>query len=242
MTKPLTTNTAHHSEGRMPRKSTGGASTSTSAPGTPLRSAPRKSDGGPSTPSIDTERTSSSTLSIPPATKLVLKQQETALKGIDTFELPRSNIIRCAKTDLPDTVSLRKDVQSALVKSATIFISYLTSIAHDNATKKGGKIIAAQHVLDAVKEVGWDGEEEVVRELKEGLRGYRDGMAKKKAAAAEAKRTEVGEEADESRVEGEGDESVRVDAEGGDVSKSLNGHAGDDEEEGEGTDQLMDED
>ncbi|CDW96835.1 hypothetical protein [Sporisorium scitamineum] len=98
------------------------------------------------------EAARTSTLTIPPSTKLVLKQQETALKGIESFELPRSNIIKCAKSDIPDSVQLRKEVQQALVKSATVFISYLTATAHDNATKKKGKIITAQHVFDGVEE------------------------------------------------------------------------------------------
>ncbi|EST04969.1 Transcription factor CBF/NF-Y/archaeal histone [Kalmanozyma brasiliensis GHG001] len=198
----------------MPRKSTGAAS-SASAPGTPAaKTGGRKSISG----SID-DTSSNAPLVVPPSSKAVLKQQEVALKGIESFELPRSNIVRCAKSELPDSVALRKDTQQALVRSATVWISYLTSIAHDSVREKGGKIISAQHVLDAVREAGFT--EEEVGLLKEGLRGYRDAVQKKKAAAVVGKKGDAevegeeaeGNEADESRVDDAiaGDETLAND-------------------------------
>ena len=178
----------------MPRKSTGGASASggASTPGTPVSKAPRKSHNG----------TSSTTeaeplLTIPASTKLVVKQQETALKGIDSFELPRSNIVKCAKTDLPDSVQLRKEVQQALVKSATVFISYLTATAHDHARKRAGKIIGPQHVLDALRELGFSDDE--LGSIKAELKTYRENVARKKSdkVAGEKKDTAEAEETDE---------------------------------------------
>lgn len=251
----------------MPRKSTGGAS----APGTPAAKSGRKSLNG-STPSGDAEASTSTSggsgLVVPPGAKLALKQQEVALKGIDNFELPRTNVIKVAKSDIPDTVQLRKEVQQALVKSASVFISYLTATAHERATAKGGKIISAQHVLDAIREIELDeGDAEVTRELKEHLRAYRDNVARKKTEKASASSTktsaataagEAGEEAEDADVSrfdaGEAedaDESVLPageDDDAGDASllrKSLHGggaHADDEDEEGEGEDQLMDED
>ncbi|CDR88510.1 related to dna polymerase epsilon p17 subunit [Sporisorium scitamineum] len=236
----------------MPRKSVSGAASGASAPNTPSFK-PRKSLTNHSTPSAAAAAAadadpSTSTLTIPPSTKLVLKQQETALKGIESFELPRSNIIKCAKSDIPDSVQLRKEVQQALVKSATVFISYLTATAHDNATKKKGKIITAQHVLDAVRQIDF-GEEDLV-EMKGQLKGYRENAARKKsekaAGGAGEKKTAQGVEgendADVSRFDGveeEPDQSVRLDDDAADASmlrKSL--HAQDDADE----DQLMDED
>lgn len=197
----------------------------------------------------------------------MLKQQETAQKGIEAFDLPRTNIVKLAKSDIPDSVQLRKEVQQALVKSATVFISYLSAAAHDRVAGKGGKIISAQHVLEAVKEVELDGGDgEVLRELKDQLRAYRENAARKKsekAAGVGAKGTSSGPrdgegedgDADISRFDGgedaeDGDDSVMPDGEdeGGYESllrKSLqngNQHDDDEEEEDEGEDQLMDED
>ncbi|SPO26767.1 related to dna polymerase epsilon p17 subunit [Ustilago trichophora] len=252
----------------MPRKSTGGASAA-SAPSTPAaKGGPRKSVGTPS--GADSESSSSNpALIIPPAAKSVLKQQETAQKGIEAFDLPRTNIVKLAKSDIPDSVQLRKEVQQALVKSATVFISYLSAAAHERVAGKGGKIISAQHVLEAVKEVELDsGDGEVLRELKDQLRAYRENAARKKsekAAGVGTKGTSSGPkdrevedgDADVSRFDGaedgeEGDDSVMPDGEdegeAGDESllrKSLqngNQHDDDEEEEDEGEDQLMDED
>lgn len=242
----------------MPRKSTGGAaSTSASTPSTPTtKSAPRKSLN----PEDESSATSSS-LTLEPSTKLVLKQQETALKssGIENYELPRAQVIKVAKSDIPDSVQLRKEVQQALVKSASVFISYLTAAAHDRATGKGGKIISANHVLEAWKELEIGGEDEV-RVLKEQLGEYRRAVVRKEASKqkvkegeeeegdADVSRAAAGGEEEDEEVE-EGDET-RAEVDGGDASmlkRSLqNGsrHADDDEEEeeDEGEDQLMDED
>lgn len=231
-----------------------------SAPSTPSTKPglPRKSlNGSPSVADADAS-TSTSALTVPTSSKLVLKQQETALKGIESFELPRSNIVKCAKSDIPDSVQLRKEVQQALVKSATVFISYLTATAHDNATKKKGKIITAQHVLDAVRQIDLAGEDEMA-ELKAQLKGYRDNAARKKSEKATAgageKKAADGQEgeaeaendADVSRLDGaeeeDADQSVRMhdDADAADASllrKSLHAAGQDDADE----DQLMDED
>ena len=268
----------------MPRKSVGGAS----APGTPASkaSASRKSlngghvsgaEGQPSRLDADVEKPSgtsstSSGLIVPPSAKLVLRQQEAALKtlsvGIDQFELPRTNVIKTAKSDIPDSVQLRKEVQSALIKSASVFISYLTATAHENATKKGGKIINAQHVLEAVKELDLGNQTQVMSELKQHLAAYRSNVQdKKKAATTGGKKdgakgtagTEEGDDAendaDISKFEGEdeADQSTQLQAdqeqdETGDQSllrKSLQNtiaHHSDEEDDDEGADQLMDED
>ena len=254
----------------MPRKSIGAAS-SASAPGTPLtKSGSRKSlsgaaEGTPLADDAAPTTISGSGLVIPPETKAVLRQQEIALKsagtGIDQLELPRTQVIKVAKSELPDSVQLRKETQQAIIKSATVFISYLTATAHDNASKKGGKTINANHVLEAVKEL--DLGDDAQKELKEHLMEYRKGVeAKKKASKAEKARGEEGGDggdADVSRLDGDDDGDVSraqgEGEEGGDesllrksLSKGSNGVGHDDEEDDEeeeideGEDQLMDED
>ncbi|GAC75119.1 hypothetical protein L1887_51505 [Cichorium endivia] len=188
----------------MPRKSTGGVS-SASAPGTPISKTTGKTGDGEA----------SGGLIVPAETKAVLRQQEVALKtlthGIDSYELPRSNVIKTAKTDIPDSVQLRKEVQQALVKSASVFISYLTATAHETAQGKGAKIISAQHVLDAVGQLELG--DEAQKEMKAQLRAYRENAQQKKVKAKQAA-AEDGNDADVSRVDNaEEDVSMQVEEE-----------------------------
>lgn len=189
---------------KMPRKSTGGVS-SASAPGTPISKTTGKTGDGEA----------SGGLIVPAETKAVLRQQEVALKtlthGIDSYELPRSNVIKTAKTDIPDSVQLRKEVQQALVKSASVFISYLTATAHETAQGKGAKIISAQHVLDAVGQLELG--DEAQKEMKAQLRAYRENAQQKKVKAKQAA-AEDGNDADVSRVDNaEEDVSMQVEEE-----------------------------
>ncbi|SJX63534.1 related to dna polymerase epsilon p17 subunit [Sporisorium reilianum f. sp. reilianum] len=220
----------------MARKSVGGSS----APGTPAGA--RKT--APGTPSAATDaETTSAGLSVPAGTKLVLKQQEAALKGIEAYELPRSNIIRCAKTDIPDTVQLRKDTQHALVRAATVFISYLTASAHDTATAGKAKTIAAQHVMAALKETALVGEEELA-ELRAELKAYREAVVRKKSEKANSAKAVEGEEAeaegeendaDVSRMDAGEEDDSRTEADASLLRSGLHAAAPDE-------DQLMDED
>ncbi|GAA5844386.1 hypothetical protein JCM3766R1_006376 [Sporobolomyces carnicolor] len=76
--------------------------------------------------------------------------------GIDQFELPKSVIARLAKSSVPPEVKLQKEVPLALVKGSTVFISYLAALSHDLAQEKNQKTITAVHVLEAVRQLGWD--------------------------------------------------------------------------------------
>ncbi len=120
-------------------------------------------------------------------------------------------MIKTAKTDIPDSVQLRKEVQQALVKSASVFISYLTATAHETAQGKGAKIISAQHVLDAVGQLELG--DEAQKEMKAQLRAYRENAQQKKVKAKQAA-AEDGNDADVSRVDNaEEDVSMQVEEE-----------------------------
>ncbi|GAA5981863.1 hypothetical protein JCM5350_005752 [Sporobolomyces pararoseus] len=109
--------------------------------------------------------TATTTESAPPAT-------EDDGMGIDQYELPKSVIARLAKSSVPPEVKLQKEVPIALVKSSTVFINYLAALSHDLATEKGTKTIAALHVLEATKQLGWeDGGKSLEKELKKELKG-----------------------------------------------------------------------
>ncbi|GAC99059.1 potential histone-like transcription factor [Pseudozyma hubeiensis SY62] len=219
----------------MPRKSTGGVSVGGgSQPSTPKSRKSISTDSPlPLNPDVSITTTSANaSLSIPTTSKAVLKQQEVALRGIESFELPRGPLIKFAKTTLPDSITLRKDTQSAIVRSASVFISYLTSTAHDNAKAKKGKIIGAQHVIDALRDLDFTHEE--VKEIKDHLRAYREAAAKKKEKSKESKDGATGE------GEKDGDQSLVEDAL--EVEEEYEEEAAEQEEDDEGADQLMDED
>ena len=249
----------------MPRKSTGGAASGASVPSTPIAKGlgSRKSLNGTSgtaTPpsAVDVDSTvpaSTTNLVVPASTKLVLKQQEVALKGIESYELPRGPLIKLAKSSLPDNVQLRRDVQFALVRSASVFISYLTATAHDTARRKKKKNILPEHVMEAMREIEL-GDADVMRELKVHLLAFREGVVKKKSekASVGSKAADATEpnDADVSRLESDdmdADESTRDDVEQGGSASLLNrrlaDHADqdqDDNDDGDGADELMDED
>ncbi|GAA5878872.1 hypothetical protein JCM16303_007214 [Sporobolomyces ruberrimus] len=102
--------------------------------------------------------------------------------GIDQYELPKSVIARLAKGAVPPEVKLQKEVPLALVKSSTVFISYLAALSHDLAAEKSMKTITAQHVLEGVKQLGWeDGGKELEKYLKKELKAFRKINEAKKA-------------------------------------------------------------
>lgn len=47
--------------------------------------------------------------------------------GIDQYELPKASISKLARSEIPESVQLRKDTLSALVKSSSVFVSYLST-------------------------------------------------------------------------------------------------------------------
>lgn len=142
-----------------------------------------------SDPSGDAAPTSG--LIIPPAAKAVFAQQAGALKtlpvGLDQFELPKTSVVKLAKSEIPDNVQLRKEVVTALVKASTVFISYLTAASHDTALSNGLKTISGQNVLDAVRDL--DLGVEVRAELKKELDAFRALTKEKRQSKAGSKKT-----------------------------------------------------
>ena len=49
--------------------------------------------------------------------------------------------------------------------------SLATNSAHDVATDRNNKTIAASHVLEAVKQLGWEDDQELIKHLKDELAG-----------------------------------------------------------------------
>ncbi|PKI85180.1 hypothetical protein MVES_000880 [Malassezia vespertilionis] len=104
--------------------------------------------------------------------------------GIDQFELPKASINKLARTEIPDSVQLRKDTLTALVKSASVFVSYLTAASQDVAIARGNKTISAAHVLDAMRELEFP--LPMRKALREELQAYRDLQKRNAATRADA--------------------------------------------------------
>ncbi|TEB22857.1 histone-fold-containing protein [Coprinellus micaceus] len=77
-------------------------------------------------------------------------QQDLVSEGIENFELPKSVVMKIAKSALPDEARLTKETVLALVKGSTVFINYIGACAHDIAISKQHKTISAADVLKAL--------------------------------------------------------------------------------------------
>ncbi|MBW0465785.1 hypothetical protein O181_005500 [Austropuccinia psidii MF-1] len=101
-----------------------------------------------------------------------LQQSESSL-GIESIELPKTVVMKLAKSTGPENMKLAKEVPIALARSSTIFINYLASIAEDIASSNSQKILNAQHVLEACEELNWSDGNELQKVLKTELKAFR---------------------------------------------------------------------
>ncbi|KAF5319170.1 hypothetical protein D9619_008449 [Psilocybe cf. subviscida] len=99
-------------------------------------------------------------------------QQDLVTEGIENFELPKSVVMKIAKSSLPDNIKLQKETVLSLVKGSTVFINYLAATAHDVALSKQHKSISAADVLKALETIEFadmanklQGELNIYREL-----------------------------------------------------------------------------
>ncbi|KAF6745652.1 histone-fold-containing protein, partial [Ephemerocybe angulata] len=98
-------------------------------------------------------------------------QQELVSEGIENYELPKSIVMKIAKSALPEEARLTKETVLSLVKGSTVFINYLAATAHDVALSKQHKSIAASDVLKALELVDFG---DLVDPLTEELKVYKD--------------------------------------------------------------------
>ncbi|KAI8872673.1 histone-fold-containing protein [Ramicandelaber brevisporus] len=109
---------------------------------------------------------------------------DATLQGIDEFKLPEASIKRVLKASLTASGSgnliVQQDARDAFLTATTVFISYLTSAASDNAKHIGQKTVSANHVLDALEALEFG---EFVPQLKADLAAKQSLMQSKRAAA-----------------------------------------------------------
>lgn len=82
-------------------------------------------------------------------------------------ELPRASIQRIIK-DATDGQFVQKDAKLAFGKATTIFVSYLTAVAMENAKSSGHKTLNTQHIWSALEIMGYgDWRQELEVELRQ---------------------------------------------------------------------------
>ncbi|RXW23766.1 hypothetical protein EST38_g2087 [Candolleomyces aberdarensis] len=98
-------------------------------------------------------------------------QQDLVSEGIENFELPKSVVMKIAKSALPEEARLTKETVLSLVKGSTVFINYLAATAHDVAVSKQHKSIAATDVLKALEMLDFA---DLVAPLSEELKTFKE--------------------------------------------------------------------
>ncbi|KAF2401187.1 histone-fold-containing protein [Trichodelitschia bisporula] len=73
--------------------------------------------------------------------------------GIEELNLPKTMIARLAKGMLPANTSINKEALLAISKSATVFVSYISAQANDNALRGGKKTIQPENVFEAMADL-----------------------------------------------------------------------------------------
>ncbi|WVQ77113.1 hypothetical protein IAR50_006796 [Cryptococcus sp. DSM 104548] len=101
--------------------------------------------------------------------------------GIQDFELPKTTLTKLAKGSIPDNVKMQQDVVLALLRGSTLFISYLTAAAHDQATSRSGKTVTAADVIKAITEMDFGPADALVPIMEQELAAYRNQQARAKA-------------------------------------------------------------
>ncbi|KAK7204497.1 histone-fold-containing protein [Myxozyma melibiosi] len=71
--------------------------------------------------------------------------------GIDEFVLPKATVTRLAKSVLPQNTQIQKDAMTAVSKSATVFVNYLTATANELTVQSGRRTINPNDVYQALE-------------------------------------------------------------------------------------------
>jgi len=175
-------------------------------------------------------------------------QQRANTPGIADFELPRTSLTKLAKGSIPDNVKMQQDVVLALMRSSTLFISYLTAAAHDQAIARSGKSITASDVIKAIIDLDFGPADNLVPILEHELAVYRNNLQAAKASKAKppgpgrGRRRKsdatgdvdmTGENGDEGDDDEGGEDEIGDDDDGGDGEQSevMEGDGDDDDQE-----------
>ncbi|RXK39769.1 hypothetical protein M231_02962 [Tremella mesenterica] len=111
-----------------------------------------------------------------------LVQQNAHSSSIADFELPKTTLTKLAKGSIPDNVKMQQDVVLALLRGSTLFISYLSAAAHDQALARSGKSITASDVIKAISEMDFGPADDLIPILEHELAAYRANVQANKSA------------------------------------------------------------
>ncbi|PPR04883.1 hypothetical protein CVT26_012724 [Gymnopilus dilepis] len=95
-------------------------------------------------------------------------QQNILSEGLENFELPKSVVMKIAKSAIPDNVKLQKETVLSLVQGSSVFVNHLVATAHDVAVSKQHKSISASDVLKALETIEFG---DMVQTLQDDLQG-----------------------------------------------------------------------
>ncbi|XAO27128.1 hypothetical protein I312_105970 [Cryptococcus bacillisporus CA1280] len=102
--------------------------------------------------------------------------------GIGEYELPKTTLTKLAKGSIPDNVKMQQDVVLALLRGSTLFISYLTAAAHDQAIARSGRTVTAADVIKAITEMDFGPADALVPIMEQELAAFRNIQQRAKAA------------------------------------------------------------
>lgn len=95
--------------------------------------------------------------------------------GTDDLSLPKATVQKIVSEILPKDIAISKDARDAITKCSIEFIMILSTQLNDIAEKEAKKTIASDHVVKALKELGFhnylDIINKVLDEHKELLKG-----------------------------------------------------------------------
>ncbi|KAJ2235646.1 negative cofactor 2 transcription regulator complex subunit ncb2 [Coemansia sp. IMI 203386] len=93
----------------------------------------------------------------------------------DDLSLPRATVYKLIAEMLPDDVACAKDTRDLLLDCCNEFIHLIASESNEICEKEAKKTIAAEHVLAALRELGF---EKYVTEVKEAYSEHRQQQIK----------------------------------------------------------------
>lgn len=112
---------------------------------------------------------------------------------------------------------MQQDVVLALLRGSTLFISYLTAAAHDQAIARSGRTVTAADVIKAITEMDFGPADALVPIMEQELAAFRNiqqrakaakkppGPGRGRGARKSAASTRAGEDVDMAETEGEVD-------------------------------------
>ncbi|KAK9446446.1 uncharacterized protein V1518DRAFT_184751 [Limtongia smithiae] len=81
---------------------------------------------------------------------VIREPREAETHGIDDYTLPKATVARLAKSVAPNS-QIQKDAMTAISRSATVFINYLTATANELTLQAGRKTVTHTDIFKAIE-------------------------------------------------------------------------------------------